>query len=781
MQNQLYKILPLFLPMLFAIGWSKAAYVGKPELVDYNFANANICEKTNLKVKFDHQDMTAGNIFTVEIAVGGDFNGQVFSMVGSLAQTGSAQNVFLTVTFPASVLAGGNYRLRVKASSPVTYSNQLNDFAFSVSKTGVSDPDVYPEGYWRGYVYSWVPTTPEVITDGNTQDIFNSGNYLGYIAEDTLSFDFNWGETGMAPGNLPDTNRVCGSYRDFYSIRFRRKINFEAGYYIFGGGGDDGFRMSIDGGATWLVNMWSDHQFLGQMHNNACGVFVPAGPKNVVVEYYENKTHSRVRVIIKKTGDPSVNPISITNPTDGAIICSQAAPFQMTANPMGGFQWSGPGVSANGMFNPAVAGVGFRTISYETGYVAFGSNCLKTTSVTVNIVAGFSAAFSGLDSAYCPDVQLVNLVPQVAGGTFFGPAVSGTNFSPSQLSPGVYEVGYTLNAGTGCGNDTIRKTVRIRPLPDAGFADLPDSVCKGSGNLSLVPTLSGGTFSGPGVIPSNQQWIPSILTSGFSYDLKYTLVVNGCSNESVQSVFVLDKVKPSVVMAPIKSAYCTSDEPFVPVSNPASRFFLNGTVVTKIRPSELAAGNYELKAVYTPATNVECIDSASARVSFQVIANPKPDLGADQEIELGTSLSLDPKLNLPYTWTSTSNGISFENSQPVTFGPLETMTITVLASDPTGTCSGSDDVRVTVRPKVEIPNLFTPNGDAHNQDWRIKGAYPNMRITIFDRWGKEIYSGVTKDDLAWNGSGAKKNSLYFYLVEHPTDGRTWNGWLMVGE
>ncbi|HPI11062.1 MAG TPA: gliding motility-associated C-terminal domain-containing protein [Catalimonadaceae bacterium] len=911
--------------ILLPVAQISAAYLNRPELVDYNFASANICEKASLKIKFDHEQFNPGNVFTVEISQNGSFQtGNTIQLVGALTQSGNQQNVFLTVTFPSSVPAGSNYRLRIKGSSPLTYSNQLNEFPFSISKLSPSDPTVFPTDHWRGSFYSWIPSTTGVITDGNLEDLFNTNNYLGYITEDSLSFDYNWGNNTPAPAIFPDTNKVCGSYKDFFSIRMQRKINFEEGFYIFGGGADDGFRLSLDGGLTWLISDWSDHAYRGSLNNNGCGVFITAGSRNVVAEFYENKTDARFRLVLIKTGTPVIDPISITSPANGATICSGSSPVQLTGNPAGAWQWSGPGVNYQGTLNPSVGGTGPRTITYQTGFSAFGQNCVKTASITVNIVNGLSAQFSGLQPAYCTNSPTVNLVPQNPGGTFSGPGVSGSTFSPLEAGPGSYFIQHILNTPGGCsdtvsipvtvtapiipliilpenlcsgaapvtlvanapgtfsgpgitgnqfnpalaniGNNTIvftsvqgactsissgnimvlnqptvsltlssigfcinqtRKakinaspaggtltgpgitgdsltvtgltpgnyalqyiagnagcsdtavaTFTVYDLPDASFNNMPDTVCEGAANITLVPVTPGGAFVGQGVIPPNQ-FSPSILLVNNTYMVEYRVTKNGCFNRSEQFVNILDKLKPTLQFPTLKKRYCTTEPAFIPASIPPSRYYLNGNEVTSINPATLAPGNYQLLAVFKPATDLECIDTASARYDFTIIANPAPDLGPDKEVESGQSITLDPKVTAPYSWTTGEPGLNPEANKPLVFEPTVAQTIKVTASDPTLTCTGTDEMNLTVREKLFFPTLFTPNGDGYNNEWRITGGYNNMKISIIDRWGKKVYNGVSQGEIAWTGEGAEQSGLYFFLVEHPTDGRTWTGWVMV--
>ena len=167
------------------------------------------------------------------------------------------------------------------------------------------DSTFFPEGYWRGSFFTWKPNIQTIISNANTQDIINPANYLGYVTKEAFSFDLNLGfDVESAHGPRFDNNKFCGSHANFYFIRMRRKINFEAGYYIFGGGGDDGFRLSTDGGTTWLIDFWRDQEFTGKLNNNGCGVLMKAGSKNVVVDHYERAEHSRFHVNINPTGAP---------------------------------------------------------------------------------------------------------------------------------------------------------------------------------------------------------------------------------------------------------------------------------------------------------------------------------------------------------------------------------------------------------------------------------------------------------------------------------------------
>jgi gliding motility-associated-like protein len=64
-------------------------------------------------------------------------------------------------------------------------------------------------------------------------------------------------------------------------------------------------------------------------------------------------------------------------------------------------------------------------------------------------------------------------------------------------------------------------------------------------------------------------------------------------------------------------------------------------------------------------------------------------------------------------------------------------------------------------PTVEVPNVFTPNGDNVNDVFQLKTTYAvKVEIKIMDRWGIVMYEG-TDAKAVWDGEGATEG-VYFY-------------------
>jgi len=100
-------------------------------------------------------------------------------------------------------------------------------------------------------------------------------------------------------------------------------------------------------------------------------------------------------------------------------------------------------------------------------------------------------------------------------------------------------------------------------------------------------------------------------------------------------------------------------------------------------------------------------------------------------------------------------------------------------------CRFVDSVQVNVLydcEKVEFPNLFTRNGDGKNEAFGL-GAILNKNgcrlsftnITIFNRWGKEVFSS-DQPDFSWPEIETEPD-LFFYAIRFKE--KRWKGWFEV--
>ncbi|WP_197276059.1 T9SS type B sorting domain-containing protein [Mangrovimonas sp. TPBH4] len=117
------------------------------------------------------------------------------------------------------------------------------------------------------------------------------------------------------------------------------------------------------------------------------------------------------------------------------------------------------------------------------------------------------------------------------------------------------------------------------------------------------------------------------------------------------------------------------------------------------------------------------------------------------------------------------DGINYQDSN--SFTNLEPGAYTVYVMDLNGCGVVSEEAFL-----LNYPKFFTPNGDGHNDLWRINFAAnePKIEIIIFDRYGKLITS-FGSQDYGWDGTynGHNMPSSDYWFVVNRADGTTHRG------
>lgn len=67
--------------------------------------------------------------------------------------------------------------------------------------------------------------------------------------------------------------------------------------------------------------------------------------------------------------------------------------------------------------------------------------------------------------------------------------------------------------------------------------------------------------------------------------------------------------------------------------------------------------------------------------------------------------------------------------------------------------------------KLEVPNVFTPNGDGINDYFEIKNldSYVSNELVIYNRWGKKVYEASNYRNQ-WDGNSLN-NGVYYYVLK----------------
>jgi hypothetical protein len=372
--------------------------------------------------------------------------------------------------------------------------------------------------------------------------------------------------------------------------------------------------------------------------------------------------------------------------------CVTDPAFNFNPTPVCG-RADGPGIINNGAclvpvawlqqprFDPAAAGVGTHTITYS------GQGCANTTVVTI-LPEDAPPALDEIGGPFCSTDSPVELTAFPAGGTFSGPGVSGTTFSPALAGLGSHTITYTVVTCSGPSSDF--KTVQVVPgNASATIAYAPSTFCA-SISSPQNPTISGtqgGTFSASPaglIINASTGAITPQGSSPNTYTITYSVAGGSCGSFSTTaSVTITNAATPS--FNPI-AAICSGDA--APVLPGTSSNNITGTWNPAV-VSNTSSGTY----TFTPNVG-QCANSTA----IDVTVNPSvtPVFNAIPAICQGDAapvLSNTSNNNISGTWNPAL--VSNTASGSYTFTPTP------------GQCALPITVDVTVNPANTIP-LFDP-------------------------------------------------------------------------
>jgi PA14 domain len=251
--------------------------------------NTNGCSITtdNFSVRYKlTQTFASGNY---SITIGGD-DGVRLSLDGGNTWVINMWQDQSYTTSTYTVALSGSYNMVLEY-----YQNGgANQVSFNITAicTGTGDPTVYgTNNVWMGYLYQGMAFQlyKGTVTEGSASN---------------PSFDENFGNPGGSNTNTFNTNS-CSVTTFQFSARYRLTQTLSAGTYTFTAGGDDGFRLSLDGGNTWVINKWEDQGYTTSSYTTT----LSAGSYPTVLEYYDNGGSDRVTY----SNTFSTLPVTVTN------------------------------------------------------------------------------------------------------------------------------------------------------------------------------------------------------------------------------------------------------------------------------------------------------------------------------------------------------------------------------------------------------------------------------------------------------------------------------------
>ncbi len=192
-----------------------------------------------------------------------------------------------------------------------------------------------------------------------------------------------------------------------------------------------------------------------------------------------------------------------------------------------------------------------------------------------------------------------------------------------------------------------------------------------------------------------------------------------------------------------------------------------------------SSGKYQVSAVINGCeNNSEILEIVGSTTVSTITA----DAGKDTTVLEKELLQLHGKSvgGVKFDWTPKNNLQKSETLTPSLF-PTETTTYKLNAEDKNG-CKASDEVIVTVIPRLYIPNAFTPNNDTFNDTWVIQNIeiYPETIIKVYNRWGNVVIELKDyKNDWKGDSQSGEKLMVGIYKYEIFTRLKQYSGVLNI--
>jgi PKD repeat protein len=359
-------ILSLFFVLISE--FTNAQYISRAEPVPY--ACPVVCAGGSFIIRIFHVQ-NVGNGGTIQVLLSNQ-NGQFGTGTTVLEATryrinnndwfdgpynypgGNVSELFFEITMPPTLTPGNQYTLKIQSSNGFV-SNDLFQCgginAITVTPYEAPLPAVAQNAagnnQWIGHVYTWTATTNATLNTPaliNQQNFFNPVNYKGHILKDNLNLDVILHASGGVPGNWTDgTSISCGTnYLTNFSMRLLRKENFVPGLYRVQIAGDDGIRLSIDGGATWLLDSFIEQAYAGSQKSTDIdypqGICLN-GETDLVVEYFQRPMDARITVTFTQLSQGGSGTLNVT--ADGPLSFCEGQSVTLTVDPSAtGVIWS---------------------------------------------------------------------------------------------------------------------------------------------------------------------------------------------------------------------------------------------------------------------------------------------------------------------------------------------------------------------------------------------------------------------------------------------------------
>lgn len=577
---------------------------------------------------------------------------------------------------------------------------------------------------------------------------------------------------------------------------------------------------------NWFQVVGTNTIYVG-VAQGTINVFCATQPGVYWGESVYNITGCRSTKSVQVTASVGVPVFTVTSPTNFTIGCGSKSVTSMQVTSV--LTSPVPSVSCNYTFMlPPVSSTpttfnsqpNLNNITVPGVYVIYvqdqTNNCVASQSISIiqNTIAPNVDYIQPLSILTCRDASMVlngissnpntnitwtvpalpspSVNPTANATVVINPAVTGATNVVTAI--GIWTVGAVDNNNFCSSTKTVQVLQDIR-LPKFTITAQSNSVitCVNP-DVVIVPVVA-GTLA-VALVPQ-YMWYPPVgnPNGGSSFNTTVagthtsisTSVVNGCTT-SATYVVAIDVVPPALSAATPFTLDCATipTATIFPVITPTTGPYTfswtapAGVLISNPQGRNLAANLPGLYKVLVTNTVNGCKSSESySVVNGELKADfiPSANFGyAPFAITFSnTSQTSTGASSIQCLW-SFGNGVAtnmvYNNvTQAATYTAAGTYSVVLIAKKGSCVDSAVKIITVDIPSKMQVPNIFTPNGDKVNDYFRlIASSLKTVNVMIFDRWGNKVYE-VTSDtgNFAWDGKAQTGKEcpagVYFYVIK----------------
>jgi len=393
------------------------------------------------------------------------------------------------------------------------------------------------------------------------------------------------------------------------------------------------------------------------------------------------------------------------------------------------------------------------------------TGCINTATISVVVLPSPNINVSPDSVTICPG----GTVTFAASGAVSYTWTPSTNLSPSinSASVTVSPTVTTLYLVSGTGTNTCQSGApAIVNIPRDIIVVNSAVICQSNSvTLNASSTGSSLTYTWSPATGLNSNSGSSVIASPIGTTI-YTVQgtdAHGCMGINTATITV-DSL-PIISISKTPTITC-SGKPAVLMASGASTYtWSTGTV--GVTNTVFPTIQTEYTVVGTDTNG--CSNTATQILSVILLPPVAINLGITSfTLNLGQSITLNAGGALTYTWTS--GNVTCDSCASNTESPIASAQYCVAGADING-CRDSTCLNVVVEKvcDVFIPDAFSPNGDGHNDVFKVYGlCITELTLQVFDRWGNQVFSG-SDPSAAWDGSygGSLMNTgSYVYQVQY---------------